>query len=277
MPWWWMLIRVSGAAAGAVVLVYAVLLLRATRSRRARTKLDPAFELDAESAKHAAESLSALIRFRTVSHRNPAENESNEWVKLRDYLRKRYPGVHNTLTREVVGDYSLLYRWEAPEPAGDPILLCGHLDVVPAEGEWEHPPFAGAVHDGYIWGRGALDCKNVVIAIFEAVEALINRGVAPSRDVYMAIGHDHETGGRHGAASMARLFAERDLRFHMALDEGCWLSRGTLPLRLPVAQVAVAEKGHMTVALNVTVPGGHASVPPAHTAAGLLAEAVARI
>ncbi|GHV32431.1 peptidase M20 [Clostridia bacterium] len=267
------------SAAGAALLFYSVLFIRAAAAKRPGGALNPALEMDNESVKRAAESLAALIRFRTVAGDFPAATEWTEWVKLRDYLRRRYPNIHSALEREIVGDYSLLFRWKAEKPIGDPILLCGHLDVAPADGLWEHPPFAGTARDGYIWGRGALDCKNVVVCLMETIEGMLGHGYVPRRDVYIALGHDHESGGEHGAGALARVFAERSIRFHMILDEGgagACLSRGTLPLKTPVAQIAVAEKGRVTIRLTAASRGGHASVPPRHTAVGLLSEAIAR-
>lgn len=260
----------------AAVAFYAVMLMRAVNSQRSRTAFTPALSSDAEQSNHAANALASIIKFKTVSHDNPDDNDVSEWVKLRDRLRKDYPKVHKTLSREVISDYSLLYIWKAEESVGDPFLLCGHLDVVDAEGEWEHPPFSGTIDDGYVWGRGALDCKCNIVAMLEAVELLIARGFTPKRDIYLAFSHDHEA-DTVGASALSRVFAERNLSFHMALDEGGWLTRGVLPVRMPVAQVGVAEKGRMRVKLTVDTNGGHASVPPSHTAVGLLAEAIARV
>src|SRR3970040_2244536 len=94
-----------------------------------------------------------------------------------------------------------------------PILLMGHLDVVPVEpgteSRWKHPPFAGTVADGFVWGRGTLDDKASVTAILEAVEWLIGQGFEPQRTVYLAFGHDEELGGYSGAAQMAGILTGR--------------------------------------------------------------------
>ena len=264
------------AAAVLILIVYGVMLARAMRVHRARSKWMPALSADTERSKRAAEVLSAAVRMKTVSRADPSENDGAEWVKLRDQLRKSFPKVHKTLIREIIGDYSLLYIWKADAAQGEPVLLCGHLDVAPAEDGWEHSPFAGVIDDGYVWGRGTLDCKGSAVAMLEAVETLLARGAKPSRDVYIAFAHDHES-GRAGAGAIARRFAEHGLSFYFALDEGGWLTRGTLPIRAPVAQIGVAEKGRMTVKLSASERGGHASSPPPHSAIGLLAEAVARM
>lgn len=79
---------------------------------------------------------------------------------------------------EKVNTYSLLLTWQGSDPSLDPVLLVSHLDVVPispgTEGDWTHPPFAGAVADGLVWGRGAIDVKSTVGAILEAVQEAIH-------------------------------------------------------------------------------------------------------
>jgi len=273
-------LRVAAVSAAVFLLaaaaVYGITLARAANSLRSRMVFTPLPPADNGHTGHAAAALAEIIKFKTVSHDDPAENEFSEWVKLRDRLKKDFPLTHKALSREVISDYSLLYIWRAEEPAGEPLLLSAHLDVADAGGEWEHPPFGGIVGDGYVWGRGALDCKCNVIAMLEAVEILLGDGKRLQRDVYLAFSHDQES-GTAGAAALSRVFAERNLSFYMVLDEGGWLTRGLLPVRVPVAQIGVAEKGRMRVKLSVETSGGHASFPPAHSAVGLLAEAIARV
>jgi len=82
-----------------------------------------------------------------------------------------------------------------------PVLLCAHLDVVPAKEEdgWDVPPFEGRVQDEFIWGRGAIDDKHMVFAILEAAEHLLKREYRPKRTIYFGFGHDEEIGGVNGA------------------------------------------------------------------------------
>lgn len=261
---------------GLIMLLLLIALSRVARVGRAHTRPLSGHAADPELSRRAAETLSQLIRFKTVSY--GAENEHAEWAHLRDYLRKRFPYIHEAMERETVGHYSLLFKWPSPNSQGEPLLFCGHLDVVPAdEGGWQHPPFAGDVSHNMVWGRGALDCKNVVTCLLECAEELIRQGFTPTRDIYFAFGHDEEVGGADGAGMLARVFAQRDMRFAMVLDEGGWLNRGVLTLRRPVAEVAVSEKGMMNVRLSAQSVGGHASQPPAHTALGLLSEAICRV
>lgn len=266
-------------AVAAVILI--CMLLRARRLRGRGWHGAPPPDVHDPMAQRAAESLSQAIRFQTVSHASPADRGGyGEWARLRETLRQRYPLTHKTLLCENVG-FSLLYRWAAPEMAmGEakaPILLCAHTDVVPAEGAWTHGPFEGDIAGGYVWGRGALDCKNVVVCILEAVEALLEQGVTPPRDIFLAFGHDEELGGADGAGTLAALFAERNASFDMVLDEGGCLCRSAIPVGQPVAHIGVAEKGMANLRFSAREEGGSASRPPRRTALGRLSEALCRL
>jgi carboxypeptidase PM20D1 len=160
-------------------------------------------------------------------------------------------------------------------------LLLAHLDVVPVdpatEAKWTHPPFAGAVADGFVWGRGALDDKAALVTQLEAVEHLLAAGFVPRRTVIFAFGHDEEVGGRGARALCARLQARGD-RIESVLDEGTLVLSGTVPgIARPVALIGAGEKGYLSVALTTRAPGGHSSMPPPHTAVGELARAITRL
>ena len=81
---------------------------------------------------------------------------------------------------QTVNDYSLLMRWPGSDPGLAPILFTAHMDVVPiepgTEDDWQHPPFAGVVADGRIYGRGTLDDKQGLLSILEAAESLLAEG-----------------------------------------------------------------------------------------------------
>ncbi|MVU84064.1 M20/M25/M40 family metallo-hydrolase [Nocardia sp. ET3-3] len=154
------------------------------------------------------------------------------------------------------------------------------MDVVPVDDVdgWTYPPFAGKVDDRFIWGRGAIDDKSRVLAIFEAVEQALRDGVRPARTVYLAFGHDEEIFGTGGAARMAQRLRESEVRARLLLDEGGVITTGVADgIDVPVATIMVGEKGFATVRLSVSDVGGHSSMPGRETAVGRLARAVARI
>ncbi len=229
----------------------------------------------------AAQRLAAAVQFPTVSHQDPAQSASAAFDGLHRYLGEAFPAVHSRLRREVIAEHSLLFTWPGNGP-GKPVLLVAHLDTVPiesgTESAWEHPPFSGAIADGFVWGRGTLDDKGSVLGILEAVEGLLQEGFVPARTVYLAFGHDEEVGGERGAVAMAALLGERGIALDYVLDEGGVIASGIVPrFARPVALVGMAEKGYVTVELTVQSPSGHSSMPPHHTAIGVLSAAVARL
>ena len=223
--------------------------------------------------------LAGAIRFETISPADPSDFEGQPFVDLAAYLRQTYPRVHAQLEVETVADYSLLYKWAGRDESLDSAVFMSHLDVVPVEPgteeEWTHPPFAGVIADGIVWGRGALDVKIGVIVWLEAVEALLADGFQPERTIYLAFGHDEEIGGLEGAANIAKTLEERGVRVAYLFDEGGMM--GTDNTLLPgreTAMVFVAEKTFLTLKLTARGRGGHSSIPPMHTSIGKLASAL---
>ncbi len=117
-----------------------------------------------------------------------------------------------------------------------------------------------------------------LVSLLESVEQLIKSGYQPERTVYLAFGHDEEIGGQQGAACIADLLEKRGVKLAAVLDEGGAISVGAIPgISLPVALLGIAEKGHATLELLVEGRAGHSSMPPRHTAIGVLARALAQI
>jgi carboxypeptidase PM20D1 len=230
----------------------------------------------------AAERLAGSVRIPTISAEDPAGFDAGAFRTLHKFLETAFPRVHSELQREIVGAHSLLYAWRGRDASRDPILLAGHLDVVPVEpgtsGKWQHEPFGGKVADGFVWGRGAIDNKSTVLGTLEAVEMLLAEGFRPERTVYLAYGHDEEVGGAGGAREIAALLKTRGIRLEMVLDEGGVIGDGILP-GIPgrVALVGIAEKGFATIELSARAAGGHSSLPPPQSAIGIVSAAVARI
>lgn len=229
-----------------------------------------------------AERLASAIRLRTISHDDRSNFDEAAFLRFHDLLEASYPRLHEDARREVVADYSLLYRIDGSDEQLKPALFMGHMDVVPVDAatadDWEHDPFGGEIDGGVIWGRGAMDDKVTVMALMEALERLLADGQRPARTVYLAFGHDEEVGGKDGAAAIAALLAGRGVGFEFILDEGGAVTDGFFPgLEQPVAIIGIAEKGYVNLHLTVNAAGGHSSQPPPHTAAGILAEAIVKV
>ena len=230
----------------------------------------------------AAERLAHSLRIPTISAEDAAAFDAKAFKTLHAYLQSAFRRVHAHLRRETVGEHSLLYTWQGSDPSLEPILLAGHLDVVPVEPgtehKWQHDPFAGRIAEGFIWGRGAIDNKSTVLGTLEAVDMLLEQGFRPARTVYLAYGHDEEVGGAAGARQIASLLKARGVALEMVLDEGGVISDGILSgVAEPTALVGIAEKGFVTIELSARLAGGHSSLPPRQSAAGILSAAVARL
>jgi carboxypeptidase PM20D1 len=229
-----------------------------------------------------AEHLAAAIRFRTISHQDPKDDDRAAFAELRKFLLATYPRVHVGMVHETVNDDGLLYRWPGTDLAAPPILFLAHQDVVPVEpgteSKWTHPPFDGVIAEGFVWGRGAIDDKGSLICLFEAFESLLAEGWTPTRTLWFASGFDEEVGGRQGAKKIAEELRARGVQFAWVLDEGGVVAQGVVPhVQRPVASIAISEKGYLSLELTTRAEGGHASLPPRETAIGLLAGAIDRL
>jgi carboxypeptidase PM20D1 len=273
--------RASAFAAVGVLALVALLLWNAVRLESVQPHVPaPApLRVDAEGV---ASRLAQVIRYRTISHEDRGRLDADAFRRLHRALERSYPRVHASLRRERVAELSLLYTWPGRDPSLRPVLFAAHLDVVPVDAgsaeEWTHPPFDGVVEDGLVWGRGAIDDKASVVCLLEALELLLATGYRPERTVHLAFGHDEEVGGDDGARAMAGLLGERGVQLEWVLDEGGVITRDFVPgIADPVAVIGVAEKGSVSIDLEVAGAGGHSSVPPRRTAIGELARAVATL
>ncbi len=226
-----------------------------------------------------AQHLAAAVRCQTVPLDDTGAPDPEAFRQLHQMLAETYPLVHEKVKREVVSGYSLLYTWQGSRADLEPVMLMAHQDVVSADpGGWTHPPFAGVIADGFVWGRGTLDIKNQLIGIMEAAEALLQQGFRPERTILFGLGHDEETGGVNGCKVMGQLLKERGVYLAGIVDEGGGISAGLAAgVRGEVALIGVSEKGYLTVELSVQGQPGHSSTPPPQTAIGILARGLARL
>ena len=209
-----------------------------------------------------AEILSKLVQIETISSRE--NNDITKFLGFHKVLRETYPEFFKTVECEEF-DGSLLLKWKGTDPSLKPILLMNHHDVVEASGEWTHPPFSGAIADGRVWGRGTLDTKGGLAMMLQAAEELIKEGFTPKRDTYFVTACTEEIGGE-GAEAMTRALVERNMKFHMVLDEGGMIvdepiggAQGTF------AMIGVGEKGYVDLKFIAKSNGGHASAPGKNT------------
>ena len=270
---------VKGLLAILAVLV-AIILIR-TFSPTTSEATGTGFDFAPDEAR-VTSLMSDAVKYKTISFGRDKPTSSKELIAFHQFLADKFPLVHRSLKREVVNKYSLLYTWQGSTPQEKPVLLLGHLDVVPVipgtEADWKQPPYAGVVADGYIWGRGTLDNKVNIIGILEAAENMLRAGVQPQRTIYFAFGHDEEQGGIDGALEMSKLLESRGVEAEFLIDEGGLVTSGVVPgVDVPLAIIAPAEKGIVTLELKARGAGGHSSVPPKQSSIGILAAAIANL
>lgn len=251
---------------GLLVLLVLAIAINTLRNGSRQLTVPPLAPLAVDQA-GAASRLGEAVRLKTMASRNDPSQNADQFQQFHALLLARFPRIHATLKREVVGELSLLYTWQGSDPAAKPILLMAHQDVVPVaagtEGDWQVPPFSGEVKDGFIWGRGSWDDKGNLMSQLEAVEMLLASGYKPQRTVYLAYGADEEVGGRRGAAKIAALLKDRKVELDFVIDEGLLVLEGVLPgLNQPAALIGIAEKGFMSVVLKMSATPGHSSMPP---------------
>ena len=230
---------------------------------------------------HCIQHLSDAVKIKTISYDEPSKFDSAAFNNLISFIQKTYPLSDSKLQKTIINKFSLLYKWDGRDTSLKPIILMGHMDVVPAEEEnkkWDFQPFGGEITEEYICGRGTLDDKVNVIGILEAVEMLLSENFKPSRTIYLAFGHDEEIGGENGAKKIAEYLEFQHVNAEFILDEGLVITRGVVPGLLPdVALIGVSEKGYLSVELSVETEGGHSSMPAKETTIGILSAAICKL
>ncbi len=229
-----------------------------------------------------AQHLSNAVKFATVSYASGAPIDTAAFLGFHAFLEGAFPRVHATLKREKIAGLSLLYTWTGTDSTADPVVIMGHMDVVPVPeanlADWKHGPFSGDIAEGFVWGRGTLDDKTTVLSSLDAVEGLLAQGFRPARTVYLTYGHDEEVGGRYGARAIVDTLVARGVKPALVLDEGGFMASGLLPgIKGRAAIVGIAEKGYLSLRLRAEAEGGHSSMPGARTAVGALSRAIAAL
>ena len=261
---------------GAVILFFAVILLRAAMFRpaaEAPVKEVPV-SLDREKI---VRDMADMVCCKTVSNRDHALEDPEEFEKFRQLLKERYPNVHKACTLEHIGRNGLLYSMKGASSAA-PTVLMAHYDVVPAEEAlWSKPAFAGIVEDGIIWGRGTLDTKGTLLGVMESLETVLREGYVPKNDLYLSFSGEEEVDGSSCAAIVSTL-EERGITPALVLDEGGAVVEKVFPgVTRECALVGIAEKGGVNLDLTLDSEGGHASTPPKVSTLGKLSRAIVRI
>lgn len=226
-------------------------------------------QVDRELVEHAFGLCQRLLRIDTT---NPPGNELPAAELLAEELRSA--GLDPVVLQSAAGRGNVVARLAGTGQL-PPLLLTAHLDVVEAEpSAWQHPPFCGEVHDGCLWGRGAIDMKNMAAMSVAILTRLAREGVKPARDLIFAGVADEEAGCRYGSLWLCDNHPEL-VRSEFAIGEG-----GGFNLRVAgktFFTVQVAEKGVCWVRATARGEPGHGSMPREDSAVVRLSEAVARL
>ena len=254
--------------AGLLLLLLAVSLVRTLIIPAKKSGYEPA--PDPERSRVYAEKLSAMVRLETVSV--PGEDLRDKFLSFHRVLEQLFPLVHEKLEKTEI-DVNLLFFWKGKSDAR-PLVLMSHQDVVPAEGEWIHPPFSGDIADGKVWGRGASDTKCSVMAFFQAAEELLREGYVPENDVYLSSSCTEEWSG-DGCPKLVAELKRRGVSPWLVCDEGGGIIREPIA-GIPgnFAMIGVFEKGKADVRFTAVSEGGHSSAPKPHSPIARLADFV---
>ncbi|OBF59893.1 hypothetical protein A5787_20965 [Mycobacterium sp. 852002-50816_SCH5313054-b] len=226
--------------------------------------------------------VSRLIRFDTTNTGEPETTQGEaacaQWVAeqlqevgyLPQYVESGAPGRGNVIA-----------RLRGADSSRGALLIHGHLDVVPAEpADWTVHPFSGAIRDGYVWGRGAVDMKDMVGMMIVVARQLKRAGIVPPRDLVFAFLADEEHGGHYGAQWLVNHRPELFAGVTEAIGEVGGFSL-TVPRRdggeRRLYLIETAEKGLSWMRLTARGPAGHGSMVHDRNAVTAVAEAVARL
>ncbi|MFE6102072.1 M20/M25/M40 family metallo-hydrolase [Streptomyces laurentii] len=196
-----------------------------------------------------------------------------------EYVAERlaHAGLEPTLLERTPGRTNVVARIPGTDPTADALLVHGHLDVVPAEAaDWTVHPFSGEVRDGVVWGRGAVDMKNMDAMVLAVVRSWAREGFRPRRDIVLAYTADEEASAEDGSDFLA----DR----HRDLFEGCTegiSESGAYSFHpepgLTIYPIAAGERGTAWLKLTARGRAGHGSKVNTANAVTRLAEAITRI
>ncbi|WP_414504195.1 M20/M25/M40 family metallo-hydrolase [Streptomyces sp. NEAU-L66] len=228
------------------------------------------------------QALDEVVRFTSDLIRIDTSNAGDGACQERpaaEYVAERLAGagLTPTLLERSKGRTNVVARIEGTDPAADALLVHGHLDVVPAEpADWSVHPFSGEIRDGVVWGRGAIDMKNMDAMVLAVVRRWARSGVRPRRDIVLAFTADEEASAEDGSGFLA----DR----HPGLFEGCTegiSESGAFTFHagggMQLYPVAAGERGTAWLKLTARGRAGHGSKVNRDNAVSRLAAAVARI
>jgi carboxypeptidase PM20D1 len=267
-----------GLGIGLLVLI-AVILINTFRAKP--WPIMPSDKVQQPLPDSAIQHMSQAVQIPTISISDTSAIDTAAFIAFGSFIKRSYPLIHQHLSKTLINGFSFVFEWKGQNDSLAPIILMSHYDVVPVEpsalDKWAVPPFSGVITDTCIWGRGTVDDKFGVISILEGTEAMLRKGFAPHRTLYLCLGHDEEISGR-SAGAVVKYLEQKKVRAEMVLDEGGQLSESRIKdVKRPIAVIGVAEKGYASFELSVEKEGGHSSMPAKQTAIDILNTALYKL
>ena len=211
-----------------------------------------------------------LVRFDTT---NPPGNEGECIAHIKSLLDGA--GIQNQVLAKTPGRPNLIARLPGDGSAA-PLLLQGHIDVVPADpSSWRQPPFGGDIVDGVLWGRGSLDMKGGIAMMLYAIMRAKADGMTPAGDIVLALVCDEESGGDHGARYLVEEHPElfQGIRYAIGEFGGFSFNLG----RRRFYPIMVAEKQVCHLRVTFKGAGGHVSLVQGDNPMAALARFLQRV
>ncbi|MEU7049004.1 M20/M25/M40 family metallo-hydrolase [Streptomyces eurythermus] len=230
---------------------------------------------DPQALDEVVEFTSGLIRIDTT---NRGGGDCRERPAA-EYAAERLAGagLEPLMLERTPGRTNVVARIEGTDPSADALLVHGHLDVVPAEpADWSVPPFSGEVRDGMVWGRGAVDMKNMDAMILAVVRSWARQGVRPRRDLVIAFTADEEASAEDGSGFLADRHPELFEGCTEGVSEGGGFTFHDGSGR-EIYPIAAGERGTAWLKLTARGRAGHGSKVNRENAVTRLAAAVTRI
>jgi len=219
---------------------------------------------------------SELIRIDTTNYGN---GKSVGERRAAEYVAEQLAevGIESQIYESEPGRANVVARWEGEDSSADPLLVHGHLDVVPADAkDWKIDPFAGELADGCVWGRGAVDMKDFDAMVLSVVRARTRAGVRPRRPVQLVFTADEEAGSVYGAHWLVDNHPDGIADCTEGIGEVGGFSV-TIKDDLRLYLVETAEKGLAWMRLKARGTAGHGSMVNDDNAVTNLVQAVTRL
>lgn len=242
-----------------VILILLLAFLAVLVIRALTVKGEPLSEgkptVTEQEARSYALQLQKMIACKTIDVKDCYDD--TEFAKLRNVVAELFPLVHQRCEKLTFSNDCWIYRLKGDDESHN-IMLMSHHDVVEAEGAWQHPPFAGEIADGKIWGRGTVDTKTPLFAEFAALEAMLAEGFTPKCNVWIGSSGNEEHCG-DGIPLANVYFKAQGITFDLILDEGGAVIDPPISGMAceKCAMVAIHEKGRHSVVLTAATGSAH--------------------